>query len=51
MSKQGIGTISVQGGYRPQNGEPREVPIVQSTVSGKKNRGYSASSSLSILML
>lgn len=31
MSKQGIGTISVQGGYRPQNGEPREVPIVQST--------------------
>ena len=31
MSKQGIGTISVQGGYRPGNGEPRQVPIVQST--------------------
>ncbi|MBP5662607.1 MAG: O-acetylhomoserine aminocarboxypropyltransferase/cysteine synthase [Clostridia bacterium] len=26
-----IGTTCVQGGYRPQNGEPREVPIIQST--------------------
>lgn len=24
-------TICVQGGYRPKNGEPRQVPIVQST--------------------
>lgn len=24
-------TICVQGGYKPQNGEPRQVPIVQST--------------------
>ncbi|WP_286209220.1 O-acetylhomoserine aminocarboxypropyltransferase/cysteine synthase family protein [Dubosiella newyorkensis] len=31
MKKQGLGTISVQGGYRPGNKEPRQVPIVQST--------------------
>lgn len=31
MSKQGIGTIAVQGGYTPGNGEPRQIPIVQST--------------------
>lgn len=31
MNKKGIGTISVQGGYTPKNGEPRQVPIVQST--------------------
>ncbi|MDR0514863.1 MAG: O-acetylhomoserine aminocarboxypropyltransferase/cysteine synthase [Coriobacteriaceae bacterium] len=24
-------TVCVQGGYRPQNGEPRQVPIIQST--------------------
>ena len=24
-------TICVQGGYRPGNGEPRQVPIIQST--------------------
>ena len=29
MSK--IETICVQGGYRPGNGEPRQVPIIQST--------------------
>lgn len=29
--KQGIGTIAVQGGYRPGNGEPRQIPVVQST--------------------
>ena len=29
--KQGIGTIAVQGGYRPENGEPRQIPVVQST--------------------
>lgn len=27
----GIGTKCVQGGYRPGNGEPRQVPIIQST--------------------
>ena len=26
-----IETTCVQGGYRPGNGEPREIPIVQST--------------------
>lgn len=29
--KKGIGTIAVQGGYTPENGEPRQIPIVQST--------------------
>ncbi|MBE7008795.1 MAG: O-acetylhomoserine aminocarboxypropyltransferase/cysteine synthase [Ruminococcaceae bacterium] len=28
---QGIGTKCVQGGYTPGNGEPRQIPIVQST--------------------
>ena len=27
----GIGTKCVQDGYRPENGEPRQVPIIQST--------------------
>ncbi len=31
MSKQRIETICVQGGYTPKNGEPRQIPIVQST--------------------
>ncbi len=31
MSTQKIETICVQGGYRPGNGEPRQIPIVQST--------------------
>lgn len=31
MKKQGLGTIAVQGGYTPGNGEPRQIPIVQST--------------------
>lgn len=26
-----LSTICVQGAYRPKNGEPRVVPIVQST--------------------
>ena len=26
-----IGTICVQGGYSPKNGEPRQIPIYQST--------------------
>ncbi len=29
--KQNIETICVQGGYTPGNGEPRQVPIIQST--------------------
>ncbi len=31
MNKQKIETICVQGGYTPGNGEPRQIPIVQST--------------------
>lgn len=31
MAKQKIETICVQGGYTPKNGEPRQVPIIQST--------------------
>ena len=29
--KAGIGTVCVQAGYTPGNGEPRQIPIVQST--------------------
>ena len=31
MSQQRIETVCVQGGYTPGNGEPRQIPIVQST--------------------
>ncbi len=31
MEKRSINTICVQGGYTPGNGEPRQIPIVQST--------------------
>ena len=31
MAEQGIGTRCVQAGYTPGNGEPRQIPIVQST--------------------
>ena len=31
MSNYNIETKCVQAGYRPGNGEPREVPIIQST--------------------
>ena len=31
MKNQGIGTKCVQAGYTPGNGEPRQIPIVQST--------------------
>ncbi len=31
MSEMGKGTVCVQGGYTPGNGEPRQVPIIQST--------------------
>ena len=30
-SYKGLGTACVQGGYTPGNGEPRQIPIVQST--------------------
>lgn len=31
MKNKKIGTKCVQGGYRPGNGEPRQIPIIQST--------------------
>ena len=31
MSDFQIGTKCVQGGYQPGNGEPRQVPVIQST--------------------
>ena len=31
MSNQHIETVCVQGGYTPGNGEPRQIPIIQST--------------------
>ena len=31
IMKNSIDTKCVQGGYRPGNGEPRQIPIVQST--------------------
>ena len=31
MNKQHIETVCVQGGYTPGNGEPRQIPIIQST--------------------
>ena len=31
MAEQSIGTKCVQGGYTPGNGEPRQIPIIQST--------------------
>ena len=31
MSNLKLGTKCVQGGYTPGNGEPRQVPIIQST--------------------
>ncbi len=31
MSNKGLGTTCIQGGYTPGNGEPRQIPIVQST--------------------
>lgn len=30
-NKKKIGTVCVQGGYTPKNGEPRQIPIIQST--------------------
>ena len=33
MADQHIGTKCVQAGYTPGNGEPRQIPIIQSTTS------------------
>ncbi len=30
-NKRKVGTVCVQGGYTPGNGEPRQIPIIQST--------------------
>ncbi len=37
MNKQTIDTICVQGGWQPKNGEPRQIPIVQSTTFKYEN--------------
>ena len=39
MKGKSVGTKCVQGGYRPGNGEPRQVPIIQSTTF-KYDTGY-----------
>ena len=31
MRENDLGTLCVQGGYTPKNGEPRQIPIIQST--------------------
>ena len=31
MARPGLGTRCVQAGYSPKNGEPRQIPIIQST--------------------
>lgn len=31
MAQPGLGTRCVQAGYSPKNGEPRQIPIIQST--------------------
>ena len=31
MNKKNIETLCIQGGYTPGNGEPRQIPIIQST--------------------
>ena len=31
MSNYNIETKCVQGGYTPENGQPRQIPIIQST--------------------
>ena len=38
MNKPHIDTICVQGAYRPKNGEPRVLPIVQSTTYKYESR-------------
>ena len=31
MNKDKIGTLGVHAGYEPENGGPRQIPIIQST--------------------
>ena len=43
MAQLGLGTRCVQAGYSPKNGEPRQIPIIQSTTfkyesSAEQNR-------------
>ena len=35
--KKNIETLCVQAGYRPGNGEPRQIPIIQSTTFRYEN--------------
>lgn len=37
MKNLSIGTICVQGGWQPKNGEPRKIPIIQSTTFKYEN--------------
>lgn len=38
--KRNLGTICIQGGYTPKNGEPRVLPIYQSTTFKYDNSDY-----------
>ena len=43
MKEYSLGTKCVQGGYTPGNGEPRQIPIVQSTtLSMRQARQWAA---------
>ena len=42
MSKQGIGTRCVHAGYKPGKGEPRQIPIIQSTTFKYETSGQMA---------
>ena len=42
MSDHRIETVCVQGGYTPGNGEPRQIPIVQSTTFKYNNCRFAA---------
>ena len=37
MAQLGLGTRCVQAGYSPKNGEPRQIPIVQSICENGDN--------------
>ena len=37
MEKVSLDTICVQGGWQPKNGEPRQIPIIQSTTFKYEN--------------
>ena len=38
MAQLGLGTRCVQAGYSPKNGEPRQIPIIQSTTFKYESR-------------